>query len=212
MHQSEEKFPLISVITISLNVVRFIEQTIMSVLAQTYPHIEYIIIDGGSTDGTAEIIRNYASRLAYWHSKPDRGIAHAFNLGLSQAHGDWIIYLNAGDFCLKPMVIEQMVPHLLDHENADAVFGATIHMTNQVNSVPAPMRKIFGRPWRWQDFRWSDTIPHQSAFTNRRYFDRVGGFDEAFGIAMDYDFFLRGHKTLRAEYIAIPISVCGKEV
>jgi hypothetical protein len=73
------------------------------------------------------------------------------------------------------------------------------------------MRKFFGRPWHWRDFRWSDTIPHQSAFTNRRYFDRVGGFDEAFRIAVDYDFFLRGHETLRAQYIAIPISGMREE-
>ena len=209
--QSWPDKPLISVITVCLNAVQFIEQTIQSVLSQTYPHIEYIIIDGGSKDGTVEIIRKYADRLAYWHSKPDRGLAHAFNLGLSQAHGDWIIFLNADDFFLKPTVIDQMAPHLVDHESADVVFGTTIFMTNQVNPVPVPMRKIYGSPWHWRDFRWSDTIPHQAAFTNRRYFNRVGRFDEAFRIAVDYEFFLRGHKTLRAKYIAIHISGMREE-
>ena len=91
---------LISIITVCLNAMEYIEQTITSVMAQTYPNLEYIIIDGGSLDGTVDIIRKYESRLAYWHSQPDRGIAHAFNLGLAQAHGDWILYLNADDLLL----------------------------------------------------------------------------------------------------------------
>jgi glycosyltransferase involved in cell wall biosynthesis len=203
--------PLISVITVCLNAERFLDQTIQSVLGQTYPHIEYIIIDGGSKDGTVDIIRKHESRLTYWHSKPDRGLAHAFNLGLEQVHGEWILFLNSDDFFLNPSVIHKMVPHLLYNNNVDVVFGATIYFTNQVNPVPAPMRKFYGSPWRWRDFRWSDTIPHPSAFTNRRFFNRVKGFDEAFRIAVDYDFFLRGHKTFRAEYIAIPISGMREE-
>ena len=93
---------LISVITVCFNAAEYIEQTITSVMAQTYPHLEYIIIDGGSRDGTVEIIRKYESRLAYWHSQPDRGIAHAFNLGLAQARGEWIVCLNADDILLTP--------------------------------------------------------------------------------------------------------------
>ena len=94
--------PLISIITVCLNGAEFIEQTIQSVLCQTYPHKEYIIIDGGSTDGTVEIIRKYQSRLAYWHSQADQGLAHAFNLGFEQSHGDWIVYLHADDFFWMP--------------------------------------------------------------------------------------------------------------
>ena len=88
--------PLVSVITVCLNAATFIEQTIQSVIVQTYPGFEYIIIDGGSTDGTVDIIRKYESRLAYWHSKPDRGLGHAFNLGLVQAKGSWLLFLKRG--------------------------------------------------------------------------------------------------------------------
>ena len=107
--------PLISIITVSHNAADFIEQTIASVLSQTYPFIEYIVIDGASSDGTVDIIRRYESRLAYWHSKPDRGIAQAFNLGLEQAGGDWIVYLNADDFFVDTSVVSRMVPYLLQH-------------------------------------------------------------------------------------------------
>ncbi|MCX5890460.1 MAG: glycosyltransferase family 2 protein [Deltaproteobacteria bacterium] len=206
MNQTEQKFPLISVITISLNTARFIEQTIQSVLSQTYPQIEYILIDGGSTDGTVDIIRKYESHLAYWHSKPDRGLAHAFNLGFEHSHGDWIIYLNAEDFFLDSSVVEKMVPHIIAHPEANLVFGETFFMTGEKNPKPAPLRKIFGRPWRWNVFRLKDTLPHQSSFTNRKYFDKVGKFDEFYRIACDYEFFLRGGQQLRPVFVPLAIS------
>jgi glycosyltransferase involved in cell wall biosynthesis len=202
--------PLISVITVCLNAEEFLEQTIQSVLVQTYPHLEYIMIDGGSTDGTVDIIRKYESRLAYWHSKPDRGLAHAFNLGFEQSHGDWILYLNADDFFLDCSVVEEMVPYIVVHKKADIVFGETIFMTCEKNPKPAPLRKIFGRPWRWEVFRWKDIIPHQSCFSNRKYFETVGDFNEAYRIATDYDFFLRGGKQLLPFFA--PIKVSGMRI
>ena len=198
--------PLVSVITVCLNAAAFIEQTINSVLGQTYPHLEYLILDGGSTDGTVEIIRGCEPRLAHWHSQPDRGQAHAFNLGLAHARGEWLLYLNADDFFLGPEVVEKMAPHLLSHEDADVVFGQTVTVTREQDPQPAPMRKVLGHPWRWQEFRWQDTITHPSVFTNRRFFDRVGGFDESYRIAMDYEIYLRGGKTLKVYYFPIPVT------
>jgi len=199
--------PLISIITICFNAVEYMEQTITSVMAQTYPNLEYIIIDGGSLDGTVDIIRKYESRLAYWQSQPDRGIAHAFNLGLAQSHGDWILYLNADDFLLEPTVMAQMVPHLLLHRDADVVYGQTISLTREQDPKPIPLCKIGGHPWRWQEFRRRNMIPHQAAFTHRHFFDRVGCFDETFRIAMDYEHFLRAREELRAQFV--PIAIAG---
>jgi glycosyltransferase involved in cell wall biosynthesis len=203
MNFSKPEYPLISVITVSFNAADFISQTIESVLSQTYPHIEYIIIDGGSTDGTAEIIRGNESRLAYWHSKPDRGLAHAFNLGLSHAHGAWILFLNADDFFLDSTVVETMIPFLMSNSSYDVIYGQAIFMTQSKNPLPAPFRKIFGEPWCWQKFRFRDLIPHQAAFTNHRYFDRKGWFDEAFRIIVDYELYLRGGNELKAQFIPI---------
>jgi glycosyltransferase involved in cell wall biosynthesis len=202
-----EKLPQISVITVSFNGEAFIEQTIQSVLSQSYPQKEYIIIDGGSTDGTVEIIGRYESRLAYWHSLPDRGIAHAFNLGLAQAHGDWVLYLNADDFLLEPTVMAQMVPHLLLHQDADVVYGQMMSLTREKDPRPVPLCKIGGHPWRWQEFRRRNMIPHQAAFIHRDFFNRVGSFDESFHTAMDYEHFLRARKGLRAQFV--PIALVG---
>jgi glycosyltransferase involved in cell wall biosynthesis len=178
-----------------------------SVLSQTYPHIEYIVIDGGSSDGTVEIVRKYESRLAYWHSKPDRGLAHAFNLGMAQAHGEWILYLHADDFFLDASVVEKIAPHLLNHRNADVVYGNCIMMTREQDSELAPFRQSLGGPWNWQGFRRRCTLPHQAAFTNRRYFDRVGQFNEAFAMAVDYEFYLRDGASLKA--VHVPLAVTG---
>lgn len=89
--------PLISVVTVSYNAVGTIEQTLLSVINQTYPNIEYIIIDGGSTDGTVDIIKKYADEIVYWISEPDKGIYDAMNKGIKKANGEWINFINAGD-------------------------------------------------------------------------------------------------------------------
>lgn len=89
---------MISVITVSYNAVSTIEQTILSVINQTYSNIEYIIIDGGSTDGTIDIIRRYEDKIAYWVSEPDRGIYDAMNKGASKANGEYIAFLNSDDW------------------------------------------------------------------------------------------------------------------
>ena len=88
---------LISVVTVSYNAVATIEQTLLSVINQTYPNIEYIIIDGGSTDGTVDIIKKYADEIVYWISEPDKGIYDAMNKGIKKANGEWINFINAGD-------------------------------------------------------------------------------------------------------------------
>jgi glycosyltransferase involved in cell wall biosynthesis len=207
MHKPEEiaNVSQISVITVCFNAEEFIEQAIQSVLSQSYPGIEYLIIDGGSTDGTVEVIRRYASRLAYWHSRPDRGLAHAFNLGVSQARGDWLLFLNADDFLLTPTVMEEMVPYLIRHKGADVVFGNMISLTREQDPKPVPLCKIGGHAWRWREFRRGNMIPHQAAFTRRAYFDRVGEFDETYRIAMDYEHFLRAGEGLKAQFVPLPL-------
>lgn len=99
--------PLISVVTVSYNAVSTIEQTILSVINQTYPHIEYIIIDGGSTDGTVDIIKKYADKIAYWVSEPDKGIYDAMNKGIKVATGEWINFMNSGDCLYRNDTIEK---------------------------------------------------------------------------------------------------------
>lgn len=113
----------VSIITPSFNQAQFLEETILSVLNQDYANIEYIIIDGGSTDGSVEIIRRYASRLAFWMSEPDRGQADAINKGFRRATGEIVAWLNADDVYVTCDAVRQIVAAFSAHPNADIVYG-----------------------------------------------------------------------------------------
>lgn len=124
MNLSKETDTLISVVTVSYNAVSTIEQTILSVINQTYSNIEYIIIDGGSTDGTVDVIKKYADRIAYWVSEPDRGIYDAMNKGGVKATGAFIQFLNAGDWLESENIIEQIFKDW--SKEADVIYGDMI--------------------------------------------------------------------------------------
>ena len=120
-----KKLPIISIVTVSYNAASTIEKTILSVINQTYSYIEYIIIDGGSTDGTVDIIKKYADKIAYWVSEPDKGIYDAMNKGGCRATGQYIQFLNAGDWLENSFVIERIFEkkNFLD---ADVFYGDMI--------------------------------------------------------------------------------------
>jgi glycosyltransferase involved in cell wall biosynthesis len=200
--------PFISIVTVSLNAAEFMEHNLQSVAVQTYPHWEHIVIDGGSTDGTVDIIKRYDSHLSYWHSRKDRGISDAFNLGLAQARGEWLLFLNSDDYLLDSSVLANMAEHLQARSDADVVYGRRFLMTREAK--PRLFREGRGRPWKWAFFRRRPCIPHPSSFTNRKYFERVGGFDDSFHIAMDYELFLRSKQNLKSHYV--PLAVTGMRV
>jgi len=190
--------PLFSIITVCLNAQEFIEQCIQSVLSQEFDDFEYIIIDGGSTDGTVEIIRKYQNKLAYWHSKPDRGLAHAFNLGVEHSSGQWVGFLNSDDYYINEQVLSTAA-RTLNGSNADVVYG-------QVQFVERNLRSEFSGPpygddWRWSTFSRRSTIPHPASFTSRGFIESVGKFDEKFSNALDYELYLRKGDALRTFYI-----------
>ena len=115
--------PLISVITVSYNAASIIEQTILSVINQTYSNIEYIIIDGGSTDGTIDVIKKYQSKISYWISEPDKGIYDAMNKGIKIATGDWINFMNCGDSFYTNQIIEEIF--CTPKDKYDVIYGNT---------------------------------------------------------------------------------------
>jgi glycosyltransferase involved in cell wall biosynthesis len=179
--------PKVSIITICLNSIDSLEKTILSVLRQTYKNIEYIIIDGGSTDGSVEIIKRYERKIAYWVSESDRGISEAFNKGIKASTGYIIGILNAGDRYLDETV-EKAVTSLGSKSAYHFVFGDLIY--NDASGEPKFVMKA--------DKNYADkirfTMPalnHPTVIVKKEVYEECGLFDTAFKIAMDYEFFLR---------------------
>lgn len=184
------KFPKISVITVCYNAVDSIEETILSVFNQTYSNIEYIIIDGGSSDGTTEIIKKYAARLAYWSSESDKGIYDAMNKGIGVATGEYVNFMNAGDSFVSRSVIEEFCL-FSNKQNADIIFGDTF-ICYEWGKVYKVGRTFRGKEWRLP-------FSHQSTFVRTEIIKQ--GFDTSFRFAADhnmlYSLFLQGYQFSR---------------
>jgi glycosyltransferase involved in cell wall biosynthesis len=186
-HADSER-PLVSIVTVALNRVATIERTIESVLGQSHRPIEYIVIDGGSADGTADVVGRYADRLAYWISEPDRGIGEAFNKGLACATGELIGLVNADDW-LAPEQIATGVA-ALQRSGADFVFGDLVYHAADGRSL----FRIKGDPdYARAIGRGMPDVNHPTLLAKRAVYQRVGGFDPALRCAMDYDWLLRAH-------------------
>jgi glycosyltransferase involved in cell wall biosynthesis len=178
---------LVSIITPSYNQARFLEETIRSVFSQDYPSLEYIIIDGGSSDGSLDIINRYASQLAWWVSEPDQGQTDAINKGFAHARGEIFAWLNSDDSYL-PGAISEAVTFLQTHPQAAMVYGDSNLIDEQGN--------IIGRfPARQTDLskllRGTVHIPQQASFFRASYWKQVGPLDLSFQFAMDYDLWVR---------------------
>ena len=178
----------ISVITVVRNGRDFVEQTIQSVLEQQYQPVEYIVVDGGSTDGTLDIIKSHGGRISKWISEPDSGISDAFNKGLALSSGDYLLFLNADDRLATPDVIGRMAQAIADAGFTELIYGDC----NVIDRQSGQYLYTASIEFAPRAFKWGRTFPHPSLFTSRSYFERYGRFDTAFRIAMDYEFFLRG--------------------
>jgi glycosyltransferase involved in cell wall biosynthesis len=178
---------MISIVTPSFNQAAFLEQTICSVLEQDYPRIEYIIIDGGSTDGSLEIIQRHAGRIAWWVSEPDRGQTDAINKGFAHAHGEILAWLNSDD-TYQPGALSEAAAFLSAHPEVGMVYG-------DANLVDEGGQVIGKFPAAQTDYkllrRGYVHIPQQAAFFRARLWREVGPLDPTFYFAMDYDLWVR---------------------
>jgi glycosyltransferase involved in cell wall biosynthesis len=186
--------PLVTVVTPSFNQGRFIRETIESVLSQGYPHIEYIVMDGGSTDETLEILRSYGDRLT-WISARDRGQADAINKGWRRARGAIIAYLNSDDTFL-PDAVERAVSCLLEHPEAGAVYGEGYH----VDEAGTIMERYPTEPFSTARLEETCFICQPTVFLRREMIERVGYLEESLRYCLDYDLWIRVSKVATFAY------------
>ncbi len=195
-----EKWPRISVIIPSYNQGVFIRQTIDSVMAQGYPNLELIVIDGGSQDGTRAILREYGSDLAYWISEPDNGQSHAINKGLAVATGSLVGWLNSDDLYL-PGFLFQSASHFAANPGCDVVFGDYVF----IDSSGIVLKHRRETPFDFNTYLWARGCFHANCagMFQHRVFTEVGGLREDLQFAMDYEFYLRiGSRGLRVDHVS----------
>jgi glycosyltransferase involved in cell wall biosynthesis len=168
--------PKISVITICYNAVDLIEKTILSVLHQSYDNIEYIIIDGNSTDGTVDIIQKYANQLAYWISEPDGGIFDAMNKGLDHATGEWVNFMNAGDWFYSDDVVAQISTNMSKEHTI--IYGNTLYRREKGDAIEQACEPAY--------IKRNMPTCHQSFFVRTQLAKEIG-FDIHYRYAADYN-------------------------
>lgn len=189
--------PLVSIVTPSFRQAAFLEATLRSVLDQTYRPIEYLVMDGGSTDGSVEILRRYSDRLAYWQSERDEGFGDAIAQGFARARGEILAYLNSDDL-LAPDAVEKAVAALQTRPDAVMVYG---HRA----CIDAAGRLLYRRPspgWLARSAYCSLILPQETCFWRRAAYEAAGGMNRSLRFAIDYDLFSRMAR--HGEVIRVP--------
>lgn len=183
-------YPKISIVTPSYNQGQFLERTILSVLNQNYPNLEYIIIDGGSEDESAEIIKKYKKYLSYWVREPDKGQADAIRKGFEKSTGDILAYLNSDDTYL-PESLVKVAKVFRKNSNADLVFG-NINFIDKADCLIGELRFT---KFDFLDLIYEGGNLHQTgSFWSRKIYKKAGGINPDYRFCMDYDFFCRAAK------------------
>ncbi len=191
--------PKLSIITISYNNKAGLESTVKSVIGQTFTDFEYIVIDGGSNDGSADILKANTSKINYWVSEKDSGIYNAMNKGLQKATGEYCLFLNSGDYLYTQSVLEDVFKR---NYSEDILYGEIIfHFAGGKEELGKLPEKLS------IEYLFDDNIWHPAAFIKRELFSKIGLYNENFKIAADYDFFFHAIaiKKISNRYLPFPI-------
>lgn len=198
--------PRISIVTATYNRAEYLEETIVSVLEQNYPDLEYIVIDGGSTDGSVDIIKKYEKYLTYWESAKDRGQSHALNKGFRKASGDLLGWINSDDFYL-PGALEEIGRAYSENDGA-IIAGPVINfneLTGETRFVQ-PQNITYENMFEFGLLNRHNVAWHQPGiFLPRKAFEAAGGIDERWHYLMDHDLYMRMLKHTRVVYIEKPL-------
>ncbi|MGA2261585.1 MAG: glycosyltransferase family 2 protein [Acidobacteriota bacterium] len=190
--------PRITIVMPTLNQAKYIEEAVQSILEQNYENLECLVFDGGSTDGTLDILKRYEDRLQWWSEK-DRGQADAINKGLKRATGDILGYLNSDDL-LEPGALDKVAGYFLEHPEVDLVYGEGYLMKADgtgKHRFPAT-EPVFDL---WRLIHLWDFILQQSTFWRRRLLERIGYFNESLHYGLDWDYWIRAAKAGKVGYI-----------
>ena len=192
--QATADLPLVTVITAVLNGQPYLTGCLESVLNQDYPNIEHIVLDGGSNDGTVDVLRQFSNRIALWRSEPDRGLFDAWNKGLAEARGEWVCFLGSDDEFL-PGAVSAYMACAASHPQAE-------YLSSTARLVLASGKEVnIGGPWKWSTFSRRMTICHVGTMHRRSLFDRLGLFDLSYRVTGDYEFLLRSRAELRSAFL-----------
>jgi hypothetical protein len=189
--------PLVSVVTPSFNQADYLEDTIKSVLAQDYPAIEYLIVDGGSTDGSQDIIHKYASELSWWVSEPDEGQASAINKGMANARGEIVAWLNSDDLYL-PGAVSRAVAEFQLNPQLGLVFGNAV----TIDADGCPIKELIFPDWQLEDLVGFRIICQPAVFIAHQLYEQVGGLDLNYHFMLDHQLWIRISCQAPIEHIA----------
>ena len=178
--------PKVSIVTPSFNQGVFLERTILSVLEQSYPNIEYVVQDGGSRDESVEILSAYGDRLSSWESRPDDGQGDAVNIGFERTTGEIMAYLNSDDVLL-PGSLAYVAKFFQEHPEVDVVYGHRVVL----DAYDGEIGRWVLPPHDDDVLRWADYVPQETMFWRRRLWRAVGGIDPSFPFALDWDLLVR---------------------
>lgn len=190
------KIPIVSIVTPSYNHAQYLEGTILSVLNQDYPNIEYIVVDGGSSDESVDIIKKYGGRITHWESEKDRGQTHALMKGFAKATGKYLAWLCSDDL-LEPSMVSISVDYHERHPDVGCTYGDRVRIDKKGN-IYSLQRYAEFRPWF---LRWCFSLPQETTLFRRAVFESVGKLDESLHMAMDYDLWCRINRVSKIRHI-----------
>jgi glycosyltransferase involved in cell wall biosynthesis len=190
------KTPLVSIIISVFNGEARLESSIKSVINQSYKNLELIIIDGGSTDQTVDIIKKYEEHISYWITEKDNGIYDAWNKGVKKANGEWISFLGSDDIYLSDAV-SNYIAYINQSPLTLEFISSKVYLVDQHGKK----LRVIGQPWSWSKFKRYMNVAHVGSFHSKSIFEKFGNFNAAFKIVGDYEMLLRVGYNLSAGFL-----------